>query len=541
MLRVLPRLVRWNVSRPALPFNRGPVRFLLNVRKENIMSAVAPKPPTAELNTDTEFGEFVARPTSGTAPNYAVDPKALLEPIAGLTDYDPVEMAAMSDYLNKIRGVFKRYGFTGIVSPPFEYAQHLQKKGGITKQIYGVSRLQDGSLTNLGIPFDHTVPTAIFVAKKLKGATVGKPLVFPYKRAAIGYSCRGERAIAGKGRYRAFIQCDADIFGKKLTAGSDAETLTAIIQGLQALGVENSRVCLNHVDIARAFVSEAGVPDDKVDDALRVIDKLKPDNRQDVIDELVQKISMTRGQADQLMKDIDYEGPLSEYRFAKPPSPKTLAAFEHLREIERTCEGMGVKKGTLYFSTKLTRGLDYYTGVVAETFIEGQEKYGSIASGGRYDDLVDGLGQVGQKVQGVGFSIGLTRLFDALQALNLVDLSRQTVAEVFVGYRTKGEGCYEKALEVATELRNMGLSVELYTEEDVKVKTELDLCNRKGIPCSVMVMRTDDIQVANMTTGEKTLFANVSDVMKRVQELRKAGVLKFNPSRNKDKDDSKEN
>ncbi len=538
MLRVLSRLAQRNISSPTLSLKRGPQ--LIHIRKERIMAAVAPTqaPTPLAVITDEDFGDLAAPGNAGfSRPNYEINQRDLLGPIAGLTNYTPWEMAAMSDFLEKIRRVFKIYGFTGIVSPPFEYAQLLLKKGGIDKQIYGVSRLQDGSLTKLGIPFDHTVPTAIFVAKN------SDKLVFPYKRNAIGYSCRGEHAVAGKGRYRGFIQCDVDVFDRELTAGADAETLTATIQGLEALGIKNCQVYLNHVDIARAFVREAGVLDSLIDTALRIIDKLKPDNRNEVIAELTQKIpNMTEEQADQLLKNMDYEGPLSAYQFANPPSEKTLAAFKHLQEVEKTCLAMGVKDGILQFSTKLTRGLDYYTGIVAETFIKGQEKLGSIASGGRYDDLVDGLGEVSQKVQGVGFSIGLTRLFDVLKALNLVDLSRQSVAEVFVGYRTKEEGCYEKALEVATALRAMGLSVELYTAKNVKVSKELDVCNRKGIPCSVMVMTADEIQVGNMATGEKTLFPTVSEVMQRVQELRKAGVFKFNPSRNKkDSDDSKQN
>ncbi len=484
-------------------------------------SISAIKPPEAD-----EFGDVAAR-IGNQRPDYSVsDP---LGPVSGFTNYDVYEMRAVSDMLKRIGDVYRMYGFTGIVTPPFEYADNLLQKGGL-KEIYGLSRLQTGLLTKLAVPFDRTVPTAIFVARNEQN------LKLPYKRFSNEYSCRGENAT--KGRYRAFYQCDVDIFDKELTAGADAETITAMIKALDAIGVKDCNVFLNHVQIAKAFVADAGIADDKLNDALRIIDKLKPYNWDEVVTELS---TLTPDHsieaANELLQNMNYRGSISDYQFKKPLGKDAIQGFQHLVEIEKTCVGMGIRKGIIQFCTSLTRGLDYYTGVVFESFIPGKEKYGSIASGGRYDDLVNGFTDA--QIQGVGASIGLTRLFDVLKDVNAVDLSKQTSAQVFVGYRTKEEGCYEKALEVATALRDRGISVELYTAKKVQVAKELDICNKKGIPCAVMVMRADELQIAEMGSGQKTSFGQVGSVVDRVLELKAKGFFEDKISARKVADDSK--
>lgn len=502
-------------------------RINYNLKKmEKFMTALTATKLQTKLPEADEFGDFAER-IGNQRPDYSVsDP---LGPISGFTNYNVQEMRTFSDMLQKIADVYRLYGFTGIITPPFEYAENLLKKGGL-KEIYGVSRLQTGLVTKLGVPFDRTVPTAIFVARNRQNLTL------PYKRFSNEYSCRGENAT--KGRYRAFYQCDADIFDKELTAGADAETITAMVKALEAIGVNHCNVFLNHVQIAKAFVADAGIDKKRMDDALRIIDKLKPHNWDEVVEELSTLTpDNSKAAAEELLNNMNYRGLISEYRFKKPLGSEVDTAFKHLQEIESTCVSMGVRKGTIQFCTSLTRGLDYYTGVVFESFIPGKEKYGSIASGGRYDDLVDGFADA--KIQGVGGSIGLTRLFDVLKDENQVDLSKQTSAQVFVGYRTKAEGCYEKALEVATALRDKGISVELYTASKVQVGKELDICNKKGIPCSVMVMRADELQIAEMRSGQKTSFGQVASIVDQILALKEQGFFQDKVPARKAMDDSK--
>jgi histidyl-tRNA synthetase len=152
---------------------------------------------------------------------------------------------------------------------------------------------------------------------------------------------------------------------------------------------------------------------------------------------------------------------------------------------------MGVPADCLQFSANLARGLTYYTGIVFETFIQGHERYGSVASGGRYDNLVEDF-KPGLKLQGVGGSIGLTRLFDVLKALKVVDLTRQTTAQVYVCSRESS--LVTTAVKVATALREKGIFTELSFAPQ-KIKAELGIAANKGIPYVVMVMQRKEIVV----------------------------------------------
>jgi histidyl-tRNA synthetase len=473
-------------------------------------SAMHSKLPPACSPADGEFGEVV---TSGTEarPNYSVQNP--LGPISGYTNYSPQEMVVVSVWKQKLSDIYRRCGFAAIELRPVEYADNLLKKGGVSKQIYGISRLQDGGLTKLGIPFDRTVPLAIFVAQNLNALT------FPYLRFDIGYAFRGEHA--SRGRYRAFIQSDIDIIDHKLNHKSDAQVIATTIQALHAIEITDCRMYVNHIAIAKGFMEYAGIPVDKYDDALRIIDKLKPDNQHEVIDELVMTIpQLTPDRARDLLKQMSYEGSFADFEFKVPISKAALEGLDSLKKTEKYVIGMGVAPGVIRFRPSLVRGLDYYTGIVCETFLPGREKYGSIASGGRYDKLVDGFTTIETGLEGVGISIGLTRLFDVMKAEGRVNLNRQTSASVFIGYRTEDQ--FPKAVELATALRNQGISVELYTSDKVRIKEELNICNKKGIPFAALVMNDDelilkDMRLSAQEQSNQRTFASIKEFANAIQ------------------------
>jgi len=459
-----------------------------------------------EKKDDNEFGELSS--SSGQRPNYYV--ADTLGPISGFTNYGPREMRVTATWKTALADLYRLNGFTPIDTRPVELAQNLLISGGAEKQIYGISRLQDGSITKLGIPFDRTLPLAVFIAQH------DKEITFPYARYDIGWAFRGEHAT--KGRYRAFIQADCDIIDKSLDFRADGQCIVTLIKGLQKLGVKKCSMLVNHIGIAREFLQNAGIPSTKFKEALRVIDKLKPDNREEVIKEFTSVISeLDSKKAEELLDQMDYRGSFIDFKFPFKPSDEAVASLVHLQSIENMVSLMGVEKGVLQFAPNLARGLDYYTGVVFETFIPGKEKYGSVSSGGRYDNLV---GDFNPKIQlqGIGGSIGLTRLFDVMLAENGVDLSKQTTSQILVGYRTMDEGCFEKALEVATALRNLGVNTELYTS-DVKMKKELQLANKKGIPYTVLVMNKDEIVFKRQNQKDQETFKSIEELEKYVKTV----------------------
>jgi histidyl-tRNA synthetase len=478
------------------------------------MAAVTPVQSPVKLEA-SEFGETVSYVKG--RPDYSVNDR--LGTPSGFTGYTINEMRVTQLWKQLLNETFKLYGFTEMDPPPVEHASNLQLTGGLDKQIFGVSRLQDGTLTKLGLPFDRTVPMAILIARN------HLTMSFPYSRSDIGWSWRGEHAQLG--RYRAFIQADVDTIAPTLSPLADAQCIVAIIKGLEKLGVPGFNVIMNHVEIAKSFLKEEGIAPTQFNDVLRVIDKLKPYNEPEVVKELAEVVNgFNEERASALLVKMRYQGPLSAFNFSGSPSEEGLAGFEHLRKIEEMVIRMGIQPGVLQFATSLTRGLNYYTGVVFETFMPGREKYGSIASGGRYDNLVGEFNK-NLSLQGVGGSIGLTRLFDAMKVEEMVDLSKQTSAQVFVGYRTDAQ--LSTAIALSTALRDRGI----YTEMNLtipKVKKQLEFADKKGFPLAIIVFNDDEIVLKDISTKKTSeeqtpqlTFGNVEQAALKVLELKNSG------------------
>lgn len=414
-------------------------------------------------------------------------------PIAGFIDPSIREMAAMTSIQTRVASIYERNGFTPFRPRGVEYTQNLQKKGGVDAQIFGLTEARSGNITKLGLPFDHTVPLALFVAQNHSRMT------FPYKRSDVGCVYRGE--TPGPGRYNEFVQADIDTVSRELTDRDDAEVIATIIQGLQETGLSSRfTVLVNHVDLAKTLLADQGVPLDSHAKALQIIDKLKPSNREAVVQELSENIpGFTTEKASSLLEYMEYSGDISKYEQVRRVDGSAKAALEHLKAVERNCASYGIPDRTLQLSTLLARGLNYYTGIVFETMVPGHEKLGSVASGGRYDGLVDGFATRETGLRGVGGSIGLTRLFDLIKTGNRFESRPQTTAEIFVAYRTLTE--YPQAVQIADKLRQTGKKVELFTGNSVKIKKQLELADSKGIPTVVMVMNPAEIVVKAMSGG----------------------------------------
>ena len=186
--------------------------------------------------------------------------------ISGFADYSEKENRIFSFWKQQLEEVFRLFGFMGFNPRPVESIASLQTKGGIAHQIYTLGRLQDGTMTDLALPFDRTIPLAIYVASHRQ------ELVYPFKRFDISSCFRGERAQAG--RFRGFIQADIDVVSENLGHLSEVECLNALIEGLKRLKIPPFTVYLNHIGIPKAIIEKMGVPDDLMPDALRIVDKM---------------------------------------------------------------------------------------------------------------------------------------------------------------------------------------------------------------------------------------------------------------------------
>lgn len=401
---------------------------------------------------------------------------------------------------NKIKGIieknFKLYAFAPLDTPVIEKTEVLLAKGGgeTAKQIYNI----ESSTKDMSLRFDLTVPLARFVAEHYH------ELSFPFKRYHIAKVYRGERNQ--KGRYREFYQCDIDVIGdEKLDIRNDAEIPAIIYRIFKELKLDDVSFHINNRNILNGFLASLGV--DSLVAVLRAVDKLSKIG-QDKVLEILTDESIEKDKAEKILEFISINGSNRQIL----DSLKSLEIREEnfvngLSELETVYEYMlkfGVSEEAIKIDLSITRGLDYYTSTVYETFIKGYESIGSVCSGGRYDDLASNYTK--KKLPGIGISIGLSRLFYQLKNADLIKIKAGSVADAII--YTMGD-FDEQALSLAEILRKEGLKIQLMFE-DMKFKKKMTYANNLKIPY-VIIIGEDEVKenkytVKNMESGEQALL-----------------------------------
>jgi histidyl-tRNA synthetase len=410
-------------------------------------------------------------------------------PLSGFAEYREPEAVLFSQWSQRVLGIYQLHGFANIVPRPLESRVVLAAKGGIQHQVFGVSRLPNDAPTDMALPFDRTVPFARWVA-----AHAGT-LVFPVRRADVGFSFRGERAQAG--RYQGFIQADIDIVAPTLAPLDDAECVATIAHALGVLDVGAVTMRLSHLGLVRALLGHFGVSREHNDRALRALDSVGDAGREAVSAALVEATCVPRRDLEPLIKLTQQEGDLAALKACLPDSPAVWEAFEEFEQVITSAVELGVSRHSLRVSLRIARGLDYYTGTVFETHLHGGEQFGSVASGGRFDNLVEAFG--GRSLPGVGGSIGLTRLFDIALRTGRVQPGLRTPALVVVGARTPAE--LPEARAVASALRKYNIATELASATGAR--TLLTYGNKKGHRVAVVAMSRDSIVVRVLASGNQ--------------------------------------
>ena len=373
----------------------------------------------------------------------------LIQPrvLKGFRDILPDAEIMRSDLQEKITKVYRSYGFVPIDTPVLEYSEILLRKsnGETEKQVF---RFLDNGKRDVALRFDLTVPFARFTAEH------ESELYFPFKRYHIAKVWRGEKPQAG--RYREFVQCDIDTVGSD-SAAADFEILSIMKAALHEIGVDKIKIHVNHRGIFNRFLKKIGA-EEKSEDILRSVDKLAKVGKEEVKKELVE-FTGSQEKADEILKYISGAGDFA-------PTLKMLEEMaggegedtKRMRDIYEMMKAAGIESSYV-FDPSITRGLDYYTGVVYETFLDELPSIGSVCSGGRYDNLA-GL-YTKTKLPGVGASIGLDRLIAGLEQLGLTAKKGSYLdAEIY---------CMDKNLsvyyqKVANEIRNLGVNVEVFPD-----------------------------------------------------------------------------
>jgi histidyl-tRNA synthetase len=333
--------------------------------------------------------------------------------------------------------------------------------------------------------FDLTVPFARFAAQNVN------QLGTPFKRYAMGPVWRGENT--GQGRYREFWQCDFDTIGTTSNA-SDIETALVINDLFSSLGFDSFQVRINNRLVLNGLLEALGLGEKSVP-LLRSLDKLLKIGPEKVVQEMVSEAGVTLEQGQKIVALADLKGTNQEILSALErdfgSNAKTAEGIQKLRELLAIADATGVPEGRFRIDLSICRGLDYYTGTIYETFLLGTftdekgkeqklESFGSVCSGGRYDNLA-GL-YTKQSLPGVGASLGLDRLLAAMEAAKMLP-SISTPAPVLVTQFVAGRlGDYQR---IAGLLRKSDIGCEVYPDAK-KLGTQLQYAEKRGFQIALI-------------------------------------------------------
>ena len=418
----------------------------------------------------------------------------LVEPrtLSGFMELKPSSQLLFEKYKNIIESTYQKYSFTPIDTPVIEYANVLlAKAGGETeKQIY---RLKKGD-NDLALRFDLTVPLAKYVAKNYN------ELVFPFKRYQIGKVYRGERAQ--KGRFREFYQCDIDVIGDEtLPLIYDAQIPVIIGEILTKMEIGKYVIRLNNRKILNGFFSNLNLTDFQTE-ILRIIDKIDKIGAVEVENEIKELTKYSK----EIMSFISITGSNDEIlRQLEELKIEDEIFVEGLNELKEVVNYLKLMKFNDYkIDLTIARGLDYYTGTVYETTLINNPEIGSVASGGRYENLAGYY--TNKKLPGVGISIGLTRLFYNLLDAGVIKDYKKPIVDYLI---IPMDGVDEFTFNIYNQYLNENKKVEICML-DKNFKQKMKYANRLNVPYVIIIgeneKNNNEYVLKNMYDGSQKII-----------------------------------
>ena len=428
------------------------------------------------------------------------EPKKIIEPrtLKGFRDFLPEMMMPREEMIARVSKVYRSYGYAPIDTPVLEYLEILSGKGSdeTDRQLYS---FKDHGGREVGMRFDLTVPFARFSAQH------APELVLPFKRYHIAKVWRGENTQAG--RYREFMQCDFDVIGTT-SALSDIETAMVINDVMERIDLRTEcaftrfKIHVNSRKILTGLLEKIGLAEKAVP-VLRALDKLAKIGRDKVIAEMAQTAGATEEQAGAVLDVAALGGAGADPRRQLDTLAERLGGSElglegvdTLRQIFDAAQAVGIPEGRFVLDVSIARGLDYYTGTIFETFLDDLPALGSVASGGRYDNLA-GL-YTKTPLPGIGASLGIDRLFAGLEELGMIDRAVSPV-KVLIPYFDRSLSL--EYMRLAALLRHSGIGAEIFPEPK-KLGAQLKYADRKGFAAALILgsgeLEKGVVQVKNL-------------------------------------------
>lgn len=426
--------------------------------------------------------------------------------LSGTMELLPKDQIIFNQLKDTIRESYERFGFLPIDTPVIEDAKVLlAKAGGETeKQIYNFTKGDN----NICLRFDLTVPLAKYVAKNCN------ELTFPFKRYQIGKVYRGERPQ--KGRFREFYQCDIDVVGKEeLSLEYDAEIPSIIYSIFNEFNFGPFVININNRKIISGLIESLGLTDKQVE-IMRLIDKFEKIGEENIRASLKLDYDVSDEKIEELLSFIKITGTndeiINQLKNVKINNELFKQGVTELEEVVRLIRLNGLEENYFEINLTIVRGLDYYTGTVYETFLTNYRNLGCVCGGGRYDNLTGYYSK--NKFVGVGASIGLTRLFDQIKEMNLLNYKNKSVTKVLV--IPMNNEFKENAIKIASTLRNEKISTEI-NYENTKFKNKLSYADKLNIPYIIILGETEiaenKVTLKNMQTREQ-FYVTIEEAIK---------------------------
>lgn len=438
---------------------------------------------------------------------------------SGFVDARADDVLARQALIGQVVGVYRLHGFEALETPAIEYldalGKHLPDEDTPDE---GVFALRDDDEQWIALRYDLTAPLARFVAQ------AGQHLVRPFRRYQVGPVWRREKP--GPGRFRQFYQCDFDTVGSA-SVGVDAEVCAVVAAALEAIGIDRGDyvVRVNDRRVLTGVLLGAGISDPRAQlTVLRAVDKLDRlglgavaellgEGRTDASGDRTEGAGLAPAQVDAVLGFVgagggtraDVVGRLGELVGSDDVG---RAGVDELARMAELLDASGLADDQVVFDPTVVRGLAYYTGPVFEAELTAEivdekgrkRSFGSVAGGGRYDDLVERF--TGEKVPACGASIGVDRLLAALRALHGEQAAPRGPVVVTVMDRDR-LGAYQA---MVAELRAAGIATELYPDER-SFKAQMKYADRRRSPVAVIAgsqeFEAGEVQVKDLALGEE--------------------------------------
>lgn len=443
-----------------------------------------------------------------------------LKTAKGTRDYGPEQTAVRNDVLGRIAEVFKRHGAVNIDTPVFELRDVLTGKyGEDSKLIYD---LADQGGESLSLRYDLTVPFARHLAMNK---------ITNVKRYQIAKVYRRDNPSVARGRYREFYQCDYDIAGQYDEMIPEAECVFVAIEILKSLDAGKFKVKVNHRMLLDGLFESCGVPADKFRTICSSVDKLDKSPWEEVKNEMVNEKELSVDIANKIGTYVQMNGTdeLVTALFKDELLTKSKMAVLGLEAMKLFFEYIKVfgVEDLVSFDLSLARGLDYYTGIIYEVvLLDKGESVGSVAGGGRYDNLVGMFHPKNKTIPCVGISIGVERLFTVIEAKLAKEKQKVRTTEVQVFVAAAQKNLVEHRMAICKDLWNAGVKAEHSYKKNPKLLAQLQHCEENEIPWAVVI---GEGEIANGVVKLRNVVTRQEEEIKRedlIEEIFKRLTIK---------------